>query len=159
MLLDRASRLESLSSTDDVWSHVTGTLNRLGLNCLIYLTVDQNFDCPVLLTNIPQLYDGQDVRKDPFLSHCCRSYAITLTGPAYLPDYAYLPDSAKAFIKTARAVGFETGLGIPMRLQGSERFGGFAGSRVMKKSRARLTCGRSMWMMHPSGSLLHVLTE
>jgi len=125
MLLERANMLETLSSTDDVWRHVTRTLNRLGLTCLIYLTVDQDFDGPVLMTNIPQLYDGQDIRKDPFLSHCCRSYAITLTGPAYLPDYAYLPDSAKAFIKTARAVGFETGLGIPMRLRGSERFGGF----------------------------------
>lgn len=114
-----------MRDTASVWSHVTETLQGVGFRHLIYLTVDRSFQNPVLLTTLPDLYEAGDPARDPFLTHCCQSYDITLTGPAYLRDYAYLPDSAKVFIRLARAQGFETGLGIPMRLQGSERFGGF----------------------------------
>lgn len=125
MLLDAAHAFDHLGTRSDIWTHVETSLAQLGLNCLIYLTVDQTWQEPVLLTNIPTLYAGADPTSDPFLSHCCHSYDITLTGPGYLPDYEYLPAQAKAFITRARDTGFETGLGIPMRLLGSARFGGF----------------------------------
>lgn len=125
MLWRRADMLEKMANVEDVWTHVQDTLHSLEISCLIYLTVDQNFDAPYILTNVPDLYMGTDAGNDPFLRHCCHSYEITLTGPAYLPRYAYLPEHAKTFIQAARKVGFETGLGIPMRLRGSDRFGGF----------------------------------
>lgn len=124
-LLKRATLFDAMDDAEAVWQHVLECLSPLGIDCLIYLTVNEEFKYPVLLTNIPELYKGIEPETDPFLSHCCQSYEISQTGPAYLPNHAYLPDHAKAFIKTAQAVGFETGLGIPMRLRGSPRFGGF----------------------------------
>ncbi|MEL7166334.1 MAG: helix-turn-helix transcriptional regulator [Pseudomonadota bacterium] len=125
MLLENARAFDHLATASDVWDHAQRSLADAGLTCLIYLTVDESWQNPTLLTNIPSLYAGADPTSDPFLSHCCHSYDITLTGPGYLPDYDYLPDTAKAFITAARKTGFETGLGIPMRLLGSPRFGGF----------------------------------
>lgn len=125
MLADQARRLETLGGFDDIWKAVQDTLAEEGIDFFIYLTVDLDFTRPHLLTNIPQIYDGFPPQNDPFLSHCCDSYAIALTGSAYLPDHDYLRDAEKAFIARAQRSGFQTGLGIPMRLQGASRFGGF----------------------------------
>ena len=125
MLADQARQLETLTGFDNIWRAVQDTLADEGIDFLIYLTVDLDFTRPHLLTNIPQIYDGFPPQADPFLSHCCDSYAITTTGVAYLPEHDYLPQEAKAFIARARDTGFQTGLGIPMRLQGASRFGGF----------------------------------
>ena len=117
MLADQARRLEDLTDLGQIWDAVQRTLGAEGIDFVIYR--------PQLLTNIPAIYEGFAPEKDPFLSHCCHSYAITPTGVAYLPDYGYLPDPAKNFIERAREAGFRTGMGIPMRLQGTSRFGGF----------------------------------
>ena len=78
-----------------------------------------------LRTNIPQLYAATDPAQDPFLDYCCHSYEPTRTGVSYLPDYGYLPESAQGFIRGAENVGFRSGFGFPMHLEGSPRFGGF----------------------------------
>jgi DNA-binding CsgD family transcriptional regulator len=125
VLADQARRLEDLTDLGQIWDAVQRTLGAEGIDFVIYLSVDEDFSRPQLLTNIPAIYEGFAPEKDPFLSHCCHSYAITPTGVAYLPDYGYLPDPAKNFIERAREAGFRTGMGIPMRLQGTSRFGGF----------------------------------
>lgn len=131
MLADKARALEDLTDLDQIWTDVLGILAEEGFDFAIYLSVEQDFSAPRLLTNIPDIYTGFLPERDPFLSHCCHSYGITKTGAAYLAEYDYLPDEAKGFITRARETGFSTGLGIPMRLQGSSRFGGFnIGSRL-----------------------------
>ncbi len=120
-----AAELEKLDSVDSIWTGTCDALRTLGFEFFNYLTVTKDMTQPFLRSNISQIYGEQPLEQDPFLSHCCDSYEITLTGPAYLPEYDYLPDSAKAFITAARETGFETGLGIPLRLRGSPRFGGF----------------------------------
>lgn len=125
MLLDQASALDDFTTAEDVWDHTTQALRQVGFSFFIYLVVDQSVSNPTILSNVASLYEGMDIARDPFLTHCCHSYSITLTGPDFLPDYDYLPSEAKAFIKRARETGFRTGLGIPMRLQGSELYGGF----------------------------------
>lgn len=124
-LFSSAADLEKLDDVNLIWSGACDTLRGKGFEFFNYLTVTHDMLDPFLLSNISQIYGEQPPAADPFLRHCCDSYAITLTGPAYLEDYGYLPDTAKAFITAARATGFETGLGIPLRLRGSARFGGF----------------------------------
>jgi DNA-binding CsgD family transcriptional regulator len=124
-LFSRAAALEKLDDIDAIWAGATDALRGVGFEFFNYLTVTRTMQDPFLLTNVPQIYGDQDPAQDPFLGHCCDSYDITLTGPAYLADYDYLPDAAKQFISAARNTGFETGLGIPLRLRGSARFGGF----------------------------------
>lgn len=125
VLLDHLREIEELTDVHCVWERVARALEPMGISFLNYLTVDEAFAHPFLLTTIPEIYADTDPARDPFLSHCCHSYEITRTGPEYLSDYAYLPDAAKGFIARARQTGFTTGLGIPMRLRGSPRFGGF----------------------------------
>lgn len=131
MLTNQAGALEKLDSVEQLWSETIRILTGHGCEFFIYITIDQDANAPFVLTNVPEIYALIDPTTDPFLSHCCNSYEITKTGPAYLPGYDYLPESAQAFIRRASLTGFQTGLGIPMRLQGSARYGGFnVGTRL-----------------------------
>jgi DNA-binding CsgD family transcriptional regulator len=114
-----------MSSIPTLWDSALAALATQNIDFVIYNTVDDAGANPFVLTNVPQIYATVDPTNDPFLTHCCTSYAITPTGPLFLPDYDYLDDSARAFIATASETGFQTGLGIPMRLAGSKRYGGF----------------------------------
>ncbi len=135
MLMDKAAAIERLDDVELIWKKLSDALEPLGIEFLNYLTVEQDFGAPMLFSNISQIYQDQQPQKDPFLSHCCDSYEITLTGAEYLRDYPYLPPDAQAFIKAAELTGFRTGIGIPMRLRGSERFGGFnLGTRMDRQS-------------------------
>lgn len=118
--------LERLTTVDSLWDGVVQKLRNHGIHHVIYMTARGTpaHDCQ-LLTTCPDLYAHIPPEADPFLSHCCDSYAITRTGPEFLPDHGYLPDEAKTFIRTAELTGFQTGFGIPTRLRGAERYGGF----------------------------------
>ncbi|MEM9582907.1 MAG: LuxR C-terminal-related transcriptional regulator [Pseudomonadota bacterium] len=135
MLMNKAADFERLDDINLIWTQLAQALEPLGIEFLNYLTVDKDFSAPALLSNIEQIYSDQSPKQDPFLSHCCDSYEITLTGADYLRDYPYLPPEAQIFIQEAERTGFRTGIGIPMRLRGSERFGGFnLGTRMAREA-------------------------
>lgn len=125
MLAQQAAHLETLQSVEDIWTGAQSALSKHGIEFFNYLTVDQNFQNPQLLSNISEIYGERPPEQDPFLLHCCESYDITLTGAAFMAEYDYLSPESQAFISKATETGFLTGLGIPMRLRGSTRFGGF----------------------------------
>ncbi|WP_147110732.1 LuxR family transcriptional regulator [Tateyamaria sp. syn59] len=137
-----AEQLESLTSVSALWDGVVQTLRARGIAHVIYITATGT---PArdsrILTTCPRLYAEATPDADPFLSHCCNSYDITRTGPEFLADHDYLPDDAKAFITTARAEGFLTGFGIPTRLRGAERYGGFNLGTALDRD----TFLRTMW--------------
>lgn len=116
--------IEGAQTADEVWHHAVAALDAQSIGFATYLTVAADYTAPVLRTTIPSLYAHHEAAHDPFLHHCCTSYDITATGAAYLEDYPYLPDAAKFFISQAAELGFQSGLGIPVRLVGSPRFGG-----------------------------------
>lgn len=124
-LMEIASELEQITSARDLWAGITKALHDEGISFVIYLTVGDRFQAPRLLATHDKIHNNIDPSTDPFLEHCCHSYEPTFTGAAFLPQYDYLPDTARAFIMEARAAGFESGLAIPVRLIGSSRFGGF----------------------------------
>lgn len=125
-LYQDAEALEQLTTIDALWNGVVQRLRSRGICHVIYITAQ---DTPprhsMLLTTCTDLYAQASPDSDPFLSHCCDSYEITKTGPEFLPDHEYLPETAKTFIRTAKTEGFLTGFGIPTRLRGAERYGGF----------------------------------
>ncbi|CAN0339338.1 unnamed protein product, partial [Chrysoparadoxa australica] len=102
VLADKARGLEDLTDLESIWTKVQAILRAEGIDFVIYLSVEQDFTAPQLLTNVPEIYAGFPPQEDPFLSHCCNSYRITMTGVAYLPEHDYLPEKAKAFITRAR---------------------------------------------------------
>lgn len=124
-LIDTAAELERTSSLGALWPRIVAALAAEGFSHVIYLTVDADFGAPYLLSTHEGIHEGVDPAEDPFLEYCCHSYAPTRTGAAFLPRYDYLPEAARRFILRTRGTGFEAGLAIPARLQGSTRFGGF----------------------------------
>ena len=76
-------------------------------------------------STIPGLYENYPVEQDPFLRHSCTSYDILRIGAAYVDNYPVVSETQRAFVKRASKAGLKTGLAIPVRLKGFERFGGF----------------------------------
>lgn len=129
-LLSASRAIERRTSVDEVFDLFAAAIEPYGLRYIIYVTVADSPDRDLhLLSNFPQDWrdaiDGDDAAFDPFLDYCCSTYDITLTGAEFLEDYPYLDDRSVAFIRAAEQMGFRSGLGIPMRLQGSPRYGGF----------------------------------
>lgn len=125
MLIENAAVLETLESVEDTWSEALTMFNAAELPFVIYIMTDASRDRLDLRTNIPQLYAATDPARDPFLDYCCESYEATRTGIEHLPEHEYLPQEAQVFIRGAQSVGFRSGFGIPTRVQGASRFGGF----------------------------------
>ncbi len=124
-LASQGSLIEQLDSVPAIWDAATRALAAAGLPHIIYNSADstrRKVDCR---TTMPALYRDRDPGQDPFLDHCCNSYSITLTGVSYSTDYPYLAPHMLDFINMAGQMGFRSGFGIPMRLVGSGRYGGF----------------------------------
>ncbi|WP_299288514.1 LuxR family transcriptional regulator [uncultured Tateyamaria sp.] len=121
-----AARLEQAETIDALWAGVVAGLRKHGIHHVIYISATGTpaHDTRVLST-CPELYSDAHPDDDPFLAHCCNSYDITPTGAEFLPDHSYLDAQDKAFISKARAHGFLSGFGIPTRLRGGARYGGF----------------------------------
>ena len=126
MMYEDAAALEQAETIDALWAGVVATLRAHGIHQVMYITATgiPARDTRVLST-FPELYTNFDPNDDPFLAHCCNSYDITATGPEFMSDYDYLPDAARALIRTGQEHGFLTGFGIPTRLRGAVRYGGF----------------------------------
>ena len=124
-LTAKASEIEALDSIDRIWDETLGVLAQMDIKFVIYLTVNHNRDDLFLRTNIPEIYGDHSPLSDPFLEHLCKSYEIVCTGSEFSENYEYVSDEERKFIIQAGKSGFTTGLAIPMRLTGSQRFGGF----------------------------------
>lgn len=124
MLMNCLRDIETAQTVEEVWEKSVGVLDAEGVSFVTYVTVAADYTAPVLHTTLPLLYLDHHAARDPFLHHCCTSYEITCTGAAFLEDYQYLPKPAQQFIQKASDLGWRSGLGIPVRLVGSGRFGG-----------------------------------
>jgi DNA-binding CsgD family transcriptional regulator len=117
--------IETTEDLDAVWNLILEAFSASGIDFVIYLTARNDLTSTTLKTNIAELYADTDPAQDPFLHWCCKSYDSTKTGVAYLPSHDDLPPEAQGFIKRASLIGFQTGIGIPTRIEGAPRFGGF----------------------------------
>ena len=125
MVFRTAAELERITSADRLWEEITKRLKTFGIDHVIYLTADDKQSEPYVRCTVEGLYGSTCPRDDPFLKHCCNSYDIARTGVEFLDEHSYLPTAAQNFIRNAAAAGFRSGLGIPMRLRGTPRCGGF----------------------------------
>ncbi|MES0884351.1 helix-turn-helix transcriptional regulator [Roseibium sp. SCP14] len=120
------SDLELQNSVDDVWEVLLRTLSKIGFDYAIYLTINSAGNNTFLRTNIPQVYDLIQVQEEPFFKHCCNSYEPVFTGIEFAAGYDFLMPGEIEFVRQAsKATGFISGVALPMRLLGSNRFGGF----------------------------------
>ncbi|MEK0165767.1 LuxR C-terminal-related transcriptional regulator [Phaeobacter sp. A36a-5a] len=118
--------LERCTSIAELWAQSLQVFAAMGFDYAIYLTVDGDRSHPHIQTNLPDIYQQLPSHRDPFLDHCCNSYEPQFTGAEFLADHPYLAAAETAFIRDASVMsGFRAGIAIPVRLQGSDRFGGF----------------------------------
>ncbi|MGC1495832.1 MAG: LuxR C-terminal-related transcriptional regulator [Sulfitobacter sp.] len=125
MLIKHAAELEKKDDVDALWQGVVDTLACAGFDHAIYLTVNADFEHPFLRCTVEGLYNLTPPPEDPFLRYACSSYGIVQIGSEFVDSHPYITDAERAFVERAGARGFRSGFGIPMRLQGSQRFGGF----------------------------------
>lgn len=118
--------IETAPDRDSLLREILNVLNPVGVEQVIYLSTDPARSNTDLLTTLPGLHADQAGVFDPFLDYCCDAYDPTWTGAAFLDDHPYLEPQDIAFIRRAAdEFGWITGVGIPVRLRGSERYGGF----------------------------------
>ena len=125
MLVKKAAALEQEKSIDGLWRNIVETLAKVGFDHAVYLSISNDFKAGFVRTTMTRLYDNLSTRQDPFLVHACNSYEIVQIGAEFVDSHPYVSDQEHAFIMHAAKQGFRAGLGIPMRLQGAGRFGGF----------------------------------
>ena len=123
--LRASSELEPLTAVETLWDKAVDTFGKAGFGAVIYLSSDATKSRVDVLTNVPELYGELPPEEDPFLEYCCQSYEITRIGIEFAQQYEYLTDEAKAFIQRGADLGYITGFGIPVRLEGAQNFGGF----------------------------------
>lgn len=133
-LFATGTAIEKLSDSAEVWAAAEHAFAEAGFPFVIYLTSNGDRSEVTLRTNIPELYEDVPPAQDPFLEYLCNSYDVGRTGEGYIDQHDYLSAEHRAFIHRAAELGFQTGFGLPMRLAGSERFGGFnIGTRLEKR--------------------------
>ncbi len=125
MLVQHAETLEKLTDIDELWHGVVQTLEPVGFDHVIYLTVNDHFDTPFLRTTMDGLYDRLQPQDDPFLHHACHSYTVVQIGSEFVQKHPHITAAERDFVARAGRSGFLSGFGIPTRLKGSDRFGGF----------------------------------
>lgn len=131
---EEVARLEQQESVEELWAVLLKALSDLGFDYAIYLTIGEGGEEAFMRTNIPQIYDLIQLKDDPFFLYCCDSYEPVLTGIEFAPDYDFMSKDELDFVrKASEATGFISGVALPMRLSGSERYGGFnLGTRLKR---------------------------
>jgi DNA-binding CsgD family transcriptional regulator len=125
MILDDAPLLETHDTIENLWTDLRSLLAKHGIGHITYLTVTENFTLPYRLSTLDHSAEKTCPSQNQFLTNRCASYEISRTGAGFLHESNFLTAESQQFVRSAVAQGFNTGLAIPMRLQGSRRFGGF----------------------------------
>ena len=138
-LLEQAAYVEDADDEKALWARFRETMARAGFDWSIYITRADGDPANVYIESDLRGHEERAVRPgavfEPFLRYCCDSYEITATGVEFMADYPYLDAASREFIEMAGRQGFRSGLGIPMRLQSSGRYGGFNLGTRMDRTR------------------------
>jgi len=130
-VLEAARKIELSHSVDLVWQHFLTCLAEVEIDQALYMTVA---DAPprdvFVLSTLPDAWPRPEFDRpdfvEPFLAHCCATFEVSKAGVAFLSDHiGYLADPMQDYIRQMAAHDFRAALGIPCRLVGTGRHGGF----------------------------------
>ncbi|MEP0521032.1 MAG: LuxR C-terminal-related transcriptional regulator [Hyphomicrobiales bacterium] len=131
VFLEAARRIELANDVDRLWDHFTQALATIELQHAIYITKgdsipSQTFVLSTLPDNWPEKEFENPNFSEPFLSHCCATFEVTKVGVEFITDHeGYLDEGKKEYIRKPLDFDLRAGLGIPCRLVGTGRHGGF----------------------------------
>lgn len=126
-VLKLVSEIEQQTSLEKVWDIFSKLNNELGFKYFIYTVSNQNMDEFYYYDNFGLHPRDQSEFYDPFLDYCCHSYETMFTGQEFLEEKKDFNMSEKeiSLILRGGKLGMTSGIAIPLRLKGSNRFGGF----------------------------------
>jgi DNA-binding CsgD family transcriptional regulator len=140
---DFLAALETVTTSDGLWSETTDYLDGLGFTHSIYSLVDvRDAKASRVWTSLPgswthRYLDESYQRVDPFYRYCCRTFAPIRTGPEYLNEHGYLTEQERRVVLEGGETGFRSGFLAPVRLIGSGSFGGWNLGSRFKRSELR----------------------
>jgi DNA-binding CsgD family transcriptional regulator len=137
---DFLAALETVATSDGLWSATADYLDGLGFTHSIYSFVDvRDAKASRVWTSLPgswtdRYMDESYQRVDPFYRYCCRTFAPICTGPEYLDTHGYLAEQERKVILEGGETGFRSGFSAPVRLIGGIKFGGWNFGSRFKRS-------------------------
>lgn len=141
-VMDQVKNIESLDSLDSVWSAFVPLAKRLGFDYVVYTISSHDGRDFFYFDNFGLHAHNEGEFYDPFLEFCCHSYDTTFTGVEFAELHAdyNLPPKAINVMEKASALGMISGIGIPLRLTGSNRYGGFNLGTGLKRQAHEKLC-------------------
>lgn len=130
-LLEAAYRLETASSLEKSWQVMVDAMASQKINRMFYIIRDDGLVANwFVLSNLPNEWPKFETNdpafREPFVSYCCATFQPTKLGVEFLDLHqSYIDDYTRAYVATITEFDWRSGLGIPCRLVGSGRHGGF----------------------------------
>ncbi|MEM8797451.1 MAG: LuxR C-terminal-related transcriptional regulator [Pseudomonadota bacterium] len=130
-LLEAARKIETAVKIERLWDIYTEALHPYGIDQALYMTdsdgpPSEPFVISTLPDNWPAALLADPEFVEPFLNYCCATFEITKAGIEFLPDHdTYLDEANKLYIQQMTKFEWRAALGIPCRLVGTGRRGGF----------------------------------
>lgn len=141
-VMDKVKLIESMDNLDSVWEAFVPLAKELGFDYVVY-TISSNDNHDFFYYDNFGLHPKDEKEfYDPFLEFCCHSYETTFTGVEFSELHADFDLPPKAIKVMARAsdLGMISGIGIPLRLTGSNRYGGFNLGTGLKRESFEKLC-------------------
>ena len=156
--IEFSEKIFASADREEIWQHCQSYFEQFGFDGLIYLDAKQ--DEVDFLSNFPQYwvdhYVDQGYEKiDPFLSYCCRSDGLTLTGADFLNRYNYLTAGQRNLINEASETGYAAGFAAPFRVTGPQGAGGWNFLSEMSATDVEKTVEEHGTALHMAGMFAH----
>lgn len=131
ILLEAASKIESSDQMPRIWELITDALMNYEVNYAIYITKTDYVPADWFVrSTLPDNWPLEETKdpnfSEPFLVHCCATFEITKMGAEFITDHSgFVDEATRAYVNKISRTGWISALGIPCRLKGSGRHGGF----------------------------------
>jgi len=155
--MEKVTHIESLSDLDSIWAEFVPMAKELGFDYVIYTISNNNSDDFYYYDNFGLHPENKQDFYDPFLDFCCHSYDTMFTGPEFLDmhDGLDMPPQAYELIERGTKLGMISGLAIPLRLVGSNRYGGFNLGSSLKRASFETLCAEAKGAAQVMCMLVH----
>jgi len=156
-IMEKVVEIESLDDLDSIWKEFVPLAKELGFDYVIYTIGNNTNDDFYYYDNFGLHPKDEKDFYDPFLDFCCHSYDTMFTGPEFLHMHEDLnmPQEAYDLIERGTKLGMISGLAIPLRLSGSNRYGGFNLGSGLKKPEFEKLCEKSQGSAQVVCMLVH----
>lgn len=131
ILLEAAYNIEVASNPEKAWDCFVGTLARINLNKVIYITRSDAappdwFVRSTLPDQWPLAETKRPAFSEPFVTYCCATFEPTKLGQDFIELHEhYIDDYTRTYVQSMARFNWTSGVGIPCSLKGSGRYGGF----------------------------------